>query len=380
MMIRRILNGSAGLLFTLTILAIVIYIATAPQRPAPGAASAIWLEDGHYSVGTKEHVFIDEYRTTNENRGFPGKPTRSFQTWIWYPENNEEEHPLIIHSHGIISQGNELANVAERLASHGYVVAAANYPLTSGSTEGGANANDVVNQPADVSFLIDSMVSLSGDDKPFNGTIDPNRIGLSGFSLGGLTTVLATYHPRWRDPRVSAAISIAGPINSFTSRFYDTTDIPFLGVYGTADALIDYQTNGQIIPDRVKNSTLVNIEGGSHLGFLALADPAFRFMHNPDTIGCQGVLAALDQGTEEVYISIGTEAEGVVIDPTAPEVCANLPPREASHPGRQGMILEIAVLAFFESVFGDSTEIQRAASYQLEKSLAADFNEAHFHN
>ncbi len=250
--------------------------------------------------------------------------------------------------------------------------------MTNGQTPGGANASDVTNQPADVSFLIDSVLTLSFDEKPFIGSIDPNRIGLSGYSLGGLTTVLATYHPRWRDPRVKASLSIAGPINVFTSRFYKTSDVPFLGINGTADALIDYDTNGLIIPERITNASLVTIAGGSHLGFLAIADPIFRFMHNPDSIGCQGVLSVLEDGTDDVFVSFGSESDGVLLDPSVPTICATLPPKEAAHPGRQTMILEIAVLAFFESVFGETEPIRSAAKEQLEISLAADFEEATF--
>ena len=371
-------KGLSGLLFTLLILAIVVYVATGPQQPAADSSSASWLQRGPYSVGTAEFNFVDDSRSTNENRGFAGSSNRTLKTSIWYPQDLDEALPLIIHSHGIMSQGNELANVAERLASHGYVVAAADYPLTNGQTPGGANASDVTNQPADVSFLIDSVLTLSFDEKPFIGSIDPNRIGLSGYSLGGLTTVLATYHPRWRDPRVKASLSIAGPINVFTSRFYKTSDVPFLGINGTADALIDYDTNGLIIPERITNASLVTIAGGSHLGFLAIADPIFRFMHNPDSIGCQAVLSVLEDGTDDVFVSFGSESDGVLLDPNVPTICATLPPREAAHPGRQTMILEIAILAFFESVFGETEPIRSAAKEQLEISLAADFEEATF--
>ena len=44
------------------------------------------------------------------------------------------------------------------------------------------------------------------------------------------------------------------------------------------------------------------------------------------------------------------------------------------------MILEIAVLAFFESAFGQSEDVRSAAREQLEISLAADFEEASFLN
>jgi len=379
-MLRKVLKWLTSIVVSLLVLGLVITIATNPQQPAADSSSARWLEPGPHTVGRAEFTFVDTSRATNENRGFPGKPERTFPTTIWYPENVEAAHPLIIHSHGILSSRTEMTYLAARLASNGYVVVAADYPLTSGSTPGGANAADVANQPADVTFLIDSVLELSADEKPFTGTIDTNRIGLTGLSLGGLTTTLTTYHPRWREPRIKAAVSIAGPTAAFTDRFYTTTDIPFLMIAGTADALIDYSTNAAVIPERIANGSLVTIDGGAHLGFVSAADPLFRFMHNPDSLGCSAVLSVLDEDSDDVYISLGSVEEGVDPNPDTPGVCANLPPDEAAHPGRQQMITEIAVLSFFVSVFAESERDRTAAHDQLAVSLAADFSEASFSN
>ena len=89
-----------------------------------------------------------------------------------------------------------------------------------------------------------------------------------GYSLGGITTTLATYHPRLRDPRVAAAISIAGPSAGLVSKFYETTDVPFMMIPGTLDALIDFEYNAAVIPKRVQNSVLIGIEGGAHLSLI----------------------------------------------------------------------------------------------------------------
>tara|TARA_Y100001947_G_scaffold26639_1_gene20111 strand:- start:3411 stop:4232 length:822 start_codon:yes stop_codon:yes gene_type:complete len=266
----------------------------------------------------------------------------------------------------------------ENLASHGYIIAATDYPLTNGGTPGGANATDVVNQPADVSFLIDSVIALEGNEKPFEGLIDINRIGLTGLSLGGLTTTLTTYHPRWRDPRIKAAVSIAGPSAMFMEYFYTTSDIPFLMIAGTSDALIDHKYNAAIIPERIENGMLITIEGGSHLGFIGLSDPLFRFMNNPDNIGCQAILAVLDQNPDDMFLALGTEAEGVVANPEAPDVCEKMPALEASHPGQQQLITQIAVLSFFESVFGKTEDERATARDQLQTSLAFDFEKVSF--
>ena len=273
-----------------------------------------------------------------------------------------------------------MPDLAEHLASYGYVLAAADYPLTSGSTPGGAKAGDVVNQAADVSFLIDSVLGLGIDERPFDGAIDTSRIGLTGYSLGGLTTSLATYHPRWREPRIEAAVSIAGLDSAFTARFYETSDIPFLMIAGTADALVDYQSNAAIIPDRIANGSLLTIAGGAHLGFAGVAEPAFRLMNNPDTLGCSAVLAVLDEGLDAVFLRIGSAEDGVVADPDAAGVCETLPPAEAAHPGRQQMITQLGVLSFFESVFAEEASAREAAYQQLSIAIAADFEEASFTN
>ena len=286
-------------------------------------------------------------------------------------------NPLTGGCAGILSNRAEMPYLTQTLASHGYVIVAADYPLSSGATEGGATAADVVNQSADVSFLIDSVLALSADEKPFDGYIDQDRIGLSGYSLGGLTTNLATYHVRLRDPRISAALTIAGLSAMFSPRFFTTTDIPYLAIAGTADALLAFQGHAADIPARVGNASLVAIDGGSHLGFIGLADPLFRFMHNPDTIGCEGVLAAVEDDPNAAFAALGTVAEGIDLQRDVPELCGH-GFAEAIHPGRQRMITQIAVLSFFESVFNKDETRRSAAQRQLTQGLAADFDEVTF--
>ncbi|MFT4886707.1 MAG: putative dienelactone hydrolase [Pseudohongiellaceae bacterium] len=373
-MAKKVLKSIFGLTFSLAILAVAIFVATNPERPQTDSASAQWLEPGPYSVSTSEFVFIDKSRSTDSNRGFAGEPDRTFPTTVWYPQGATGKIPLLIHSHGIVSARNELSYLMEQLASYGYVVAAADYPLTSGSAPGGANANDVMNQPADVSFLIDSILGLA-DEQPFAEQVDESRIGLSGFSLGGLTTILATYHPRWRDPRIAASAAIAGPAVAFTDEFYTTSDVPFLMISGTSDALIDTQYNAAIIPNRNDNSDLVIISGGSHLGFVGAAEPSFRLMHNPDSLGCSAVLSVLDEDPNEVFAELGSLGEGVYMPPDTPGVCELMPLREALHPGRQQMITTVAVLSFFESIFSEDQARREEGAVLLRESLALDFEE-----
>jgi dienelactone hydrolase len=313
-------------------------------------------------TASSDKVFVDSSRGTAANRDYSGAANRTLATTLWYPLDSEESHPLVIHSHGFTSARNDLSYVAELLASHGYVVAAADYPLTHGGAPGKPNAVDVVNQPADVSFLIDSVSALSGPEKPFSGSIDASRIGLMGYSLGGLTTELATYHPTLRDPRVAAAASIAGPTAGFTADFFKTSDIPFLMIAGSLDYLINFEANAATIPNLVENG----------------ADPMFRFMRHPDSLGCAAVLANLDSDPNDSLNQLGGAAEGIVVDPTAPQVCEITPDEKALHPGEQHMITSIAILAFFESQFSPSAAAREQAASALAVSLPTEFAAANY--
>ncbi len=373
-MLRKIALGLSALAVLIIAGFTAAYVITAPQAPAADSASAQWLEPGPYKTASIDTLFVDSSRPTAANRDYPGASDRSLATTLWYPQNSDDAHPLVIHSHGFTSTRTDMSYVAELLASHGYVVAAADYPLTHGGAPGKPNAVDVLNQPADVSFLIDSIIALSGSDKPFAGAIDTTRIGLMGYSLGGLTTELASYHATLRDPRIAAAVSVAGPTTGFTADFFATTDIPFLMIAGTLDYLINFDANAATIPALIPNGTLVGIEGGTHLGFGAIADPAFRFMRHPDSLGCAAVLANLDTDPNDSLTQLGGPDIGIVVDPDAPAVCEITPDEKALHPGEQHMITSVAAVAFFESVFADDQAQRDSAAATLGQALPRDFD------
>lgn len=377
-MLIKIGKGLAAFIALIGLLLAFIYLFTMPERLPANSESSQWLQPGPYSVGILETVFIDNDRPTDENNGFVGAPNRRFPTSIWYPQDLQNSHPLIIHSHGFVSSRKDLSYAAKHLASYGYVVAAADYPLTSGATPGGPNAKDLVNQVTDVSFLIDSLLGLNGADKPFGGEIDSSRIGLMGYSLGGLTSTLATYHPQLRDRRIKATVSIAGPSAPLMADFYATSDIPFLMIGGTLDALVDFQANAVVIPQRVANSAVLSIAGGTHLGFSSLAEPLFRLMNHPDGLGCTVVLENLDEDPNALYVALGTDTNGIVLDPNIPAVCQNMPSEKALHPGRQHMATKIALLAFFESVFAEDAMVREQAMEQLAGSLESEMSEVSY--
>ncbi|MGI9250551.1 MAG: alpha/beta hydrolase family protein [Pseudohongiellaceae bacterium] len=381
-MIRKLLKILLALVVALIVLfgggLTLFYLTTMPEQPDSASNSARWLQAGPYQVGFEERQFVDTSRPTQANGEFAGHDSRTLETSIWYPRNAEGSLPLIIHSHGFISNRTEMSYLAEHLASYGYVVAAADFPLTNGNTPGGPLADDVVNQPGDVSYLIDSLLALRGDDKPFAGTLDTERIAAMGLSLGGLTTTLASFHPEMRDERIKVAVSIAGPAAFFTERFFTHANTPFLMVAGTADAIVPYQSNAAPVPQRVSGGGLLSIDGGSHIGFVTGAEPALRYAYNPDSLGCDMIMANLDEGQDDSIATVlGDATIGVEYDPDMQGICeAEI--QEAIHPGRQHMITRLAVLAFMQSHLAQDSADRQFGAVLLGTDLANDFTEARF--
>ncbi|MFV8816748.1 alpha/beta hydrolase family protein [Haliea sp. E17] len=347
----------------------------ATVHPA-GAQSQARFQPGPYAVITETLDLLDTARDTPRNRDLPGHPGRELKGTLWRPDGLQQAGPLVVHSHGFTSTHIEALYLARFLASHGYTVAAVDYPLTSYGTPGEPLVTDVVNQPGDVSFLIDTLLqrSASEGDTLF-ASIDPRRIALSGISLGGLTTTLATFHPRMRDPRIRAAISIAGPSSMLLPGFFAGEDTPYLAIYGDHDVVVPYPANGAPLPEKNPDTVLVTLLGGSHAGFLQLGATMMRFMGNPDTLGCHFVLAGLENGEaaeDQQFVGIlGNASEGID-DGAEVDICSTPPPPVTMASARQHMFTILAAYSFLESVFDTSGESRRSARDYLVQTLAGE--------
>ncbi len=128
-------------------------------------------------------------------------------------------HPLVLFSHGFGGHRRQSTFLCTHVASHGYVVAACDHTgntvfdvmqATLTARTGGAlpDFGDTlrtfaVARPADVRVLLDQLLDgLSGD---LGTLIDRERIGMSGHSFGGWTTLVVTA----RDRRIRAALPLA---------------------------------------------------------------------------------------------------------------------------------------------------------------------------
>lgn len=334
-----------------------------------GSESESRLQPGPLAVRSQSVTFVDESRATDANGDFQGDTARRLAGMLWYPaDDSAAPYPLVVYSHGFTSTIEDGAYLARHLASLGYVVVAVNYPLTHFGAPGGPNALDVVNQPADISFMIDRLLEDSTTaGHVLEGKVDPNRIGATGISLGGMTTTLVSFHPTMRDDRISAALSIAGPTAIFTERFFGHASVPFLMLAGDIDALVPYPSNAAPVPDIVPGSELVTVSGASHTGFAGPAAP-LRWMDNPDALGCYMVKNNIDESIAQGpwYDRIGTTEQGINHEAVI-ELCLVDPLPKAMNVLRQHMITTVVVSSFFQGQFAaDPAERDRARRYLRE--------------
>lgn len=366
-------------MLVLAVVAMVLVYGKQPQPFAPQSESASRLRPGPAIVNQYDETFIDTSRPTQANGDYPGDTQRRMEGTLWHPTSaSNGPYPLIVYSHGFSSSKEGGGYLAEHLASLGYVVISVNYPLTNYNAPGGPNVKDVMNQPADVSFLIDTLLAQSNTPgHKLAGMVDGSRIGVTGISLGGLTTELVTYHPTLRDPRIGAALSIAGPTAIFTPVFFEQVKVPFMMLSGDIDAMVPHTSNAAPVLEKIPGSELITLANASHTAFAGTASP-LRWLKNPDALGCWLVKRNISNaGSEPWYKLIGSKEQGV--DHSAVnELCLTDPLPKAMNALRQQMISLVVVSSFFQSHFSTSARERDASRLFLSRILEKELSEVSY--
>jgi dienelactone hydrolase len=207
---------------------------TTQTTEAPPAASP------PYPVEMFTETFVDESRPTEDPNDLRSAPTRTLVTDIYVPDVDQPA-PLIVHAHGISGHPNKFTELLTAWAEAGYVVAAPAFPVSNGEDPGEAHFSDYVNQPADMTVVIDEVLRLAEDDHPvLGGRVDPQVIGMSGLSLGGITVAGVGFTDCCRDDRIDAAIIMDSLLLPFEDEYPVLEGMPLLFLHLTEDHITPY--------------------------------------------------------------------------------------------------------------------------------------------
>lgn len=176
--------------------------------------------------------------------------------------------PLLVFSHCTECFRFSLHSVAERLATHGYVVAAADH-VTNTRFDATAQLNDafLAVRAADVSGVIDHFTSASAPV-----SIDSKRIGVFGHSFGAVTTAKVVE----LDSRVKGGLLIAAPADSAILNLGGLMKItkPLSYLLAVEDGSVGFFGN-EFIRDNFRGTAkptwLVEVDNAGHWSFSDIA-------------------------------------------------------------------------------------------------------------
>ena len=173
---------------------------------------------GSFDVNTQSITLVDEARADPFSQS---GENRKLTVQVWYPSvaRDIDSFPLIVFSHGAFGFRGSNLSTFEDLASNGYVVCSIDHSyhsFFSRHTDGSSTLanldflNDAVNitngvydertsydkthewlalRTADMNYVLDELLHNESGKIPedVSHRIDPDKIGLSGHSLGGAT-------------------------------------------------------------------------------------------------------------------------------------------------------------------------------------------------
>jgi fermentation-respiration switch protein FrsA (DUF1100 family) len=280
--------------------------ATAPSHssPARGGANAGSLPSS-FAVGLRVLRLLDTSRTISLPNGTSAP--RTLLTYVRYPAlgspgrtdllnapaaRADGPFPLVVFGHGFAVTPALYARLLQSWARAGYVVAAPVFPLENANAAGGPNESDLVNQPADMRFVISRMLAGSGAGSgPFAGLLDPAQIAVAGQSDGGDTALAVAYDSRYRDPRVSAAMILSGAEIPAAGGFtFAPGAPPLLATQGTADTINPPSLTSEFFEAAPRPKYLLSLIGAEHLPPYSEQQPQLAIVERVTTAFLDGYL------------------------------------------------------------------------------------------
>lgn len=376
--------SSASFFERRVVLFLILATAAAPpwvgcdESDPAGYTSADLLAPGSYPVGYTTLTLVDGSRPTWGTTDASDLPDRTLVTDVIYPAQEAGSDaapaagpfPLVVYAHGFMGGRENNLLLARLIASHGYVVAAPDFPRTHMGTEGGIVFEDSRFQPGDVRFVIDTLQGHSAASGDFFSGLLEERVVLIGYSLGAFTATLAGFHPAERHDAVVGVVLMAGPACYVPDNTFEGSETPLLVIHGDRDAIVPFENGAEALFDAAPGERwLLRLAGGTHTGFVDAMTELLLGLAHADSVGCSAISGQIP-GVDEVrsdYESWWLGMGGVPLIDDCAEACGDPSLLETSmSPDRQVEILDVAVRAFIEWVLrGD----ERARRF-LDKGLA----------
>jgi len=243
---------------------------TAPPTTAPPATVAP-RPLRPYAVGSTLLDFTDASRTT------AGRAGRRLPSLVYYPVAGAAAPtetpnaaalpggwPLVVFAAGYNTAPLTYRHLLHHLAEAGFVVFAPAFPLESAG--GPLDETDLVNEPADLRFIVTEAIQTGRKPGALAGSIDPAHIALVGQSDGGEAVLGAAFLAGQSDNRVGPVVSMAaeGILNGdhLTAA---AVPHPLLVEQGSADTIVPAAKTDHLYSTAPSPKADLHLMGAGHL-------------------------------------------------------------------------------------------------------------------
>ena len=268
---------------------------------------------------------------TSENLTIPRPNDDPVTVFVYLPQKLAKPAPVVIIAPGLNSDFQALSYVAQHLASHGFAAVGIDFPESDNQRMLDAlqgldtfpNPNAWMNQPKDVSLVLNTLEKKMQSDPNWQGKLDLKNVGIMGHSLGGYTaTAIGGARVQWpdvlkkcatlnnpnqinlnpallwqcqgidgappvgdlRDPRIKAVIAINPVTNpAFGNEGVNQLSVPMMFIAGSSDIFAP-PLSQQIAPFTALNKDdkyLLLVKNSTHLSFDQGTDQLPDFIVGP---------------------------------------------------------------------------------------------------
>src|SRR4030095_4641037 len=156
-------------------------------------------------------------------------------------------------------------------------------------------------RPADVMFMLDQL--LGGAIPEVAALIDPGRVGMSGHSFGGWTTVMVTA----RDRRIRAALPLAPaggwmpiPDNPLSAalEFGWGRDVPTLYLVAERDSVLPLRGMHELFENTRSAKRMAVLKNADHMHFCDRIEEVHELFRSMPPPGAEGIIASVPPSGE----------------------------------------------------------------------------------
>jgi dienelactone hydrolase len=235
--------------------------ATTAPTAAPGT-TAVLISTPPPGTRVVALDLVDTSRTAPDGDPAPVADERELPTTVYLPEDRGPA-PLIVLAHGFNGHPDKFTELATYWSEAGYVVAVPRFPLSSDETPEPV-MTDIAGQGADVSFVIDEVLSRSARGRgPLAGRIDTERIGLFGLSLGSLSVWNTVLGDCCGDQRIDAVIQSDGYF-PFPAELLSELTFPVMIAHSDTDFIFAYDEIRAQFDSLPDSAVLLTLHGALH--------------------------------------------------------------------------------------------------------------------